>query len=698
MRGWQALALGLVMAAGPAAAGDAHLPPLDPKGETILVGPGARTGPAKGGGRGRWVVKPDSVTPVRRVSPPAWFWLAADPPAGRLANGTVRARFESPGRLEATLLVRAQTRGRGRRLWSGVGLRVCGRFAWLITFEAGRVRVLGHKVMLKPPGRDAVEVVLRALGPEVVAAIYDPDSGEHLASLSAGGVSGEAGAVGLMAGCNRRRPAARLTRLAVRPACQHVPEPRGEGPPVVAWMPAAEDDRVPAGATRLEVTPDQPPVTVWRWDPAGLERLFCDGRTLLQVSTDLPWKYRDLVLLRRLGQPPARKAAGYDLAASYRDPAMVEALLRGWHERHPDLTRLEVLGRSHQGRPILGLAIGRPLSAQASRPAVLLAGGIHGDELLSTEFVLDAVAQLLDGDGPRSARWLGSLTVWCVPLINPDGLHAFIHDSVRAGRKNGRDADRDGRRGITDGVDLNRNYPFRWGSLKRGGRVDSRFYRGPRPASEPETEALIRLAERERFVASISYHMGSVILLAPYTIEGVDNPEPNEAWTVAEQVAAGLPDHPQGGRMPVRRNLYAVDGVDQDFYRHAYGTVALLVEGALWPPTQDADERARIVAAVRATWTGLLDRFLDGPSLSGQVTTADGAPVRAEIRIQEQKVQAGEIWTTRPRDGRFDRFLVAPGTYGVQVLKDGRVIQQREVKVGRERVQVDFRLPPARAN
>ena len=52
-----------------------------------------------------------------------------------------------------------------------------------------------------------------------------------------------------------------------------------------------------------------------------------------------------------------------------------------------------------------------------------------------------------------------------------------------------------------DGVDLNRNFAYRWGWDNEGSSPDpsSQTYRGPAPNSEPETRALDRLFRRIGF-------------------------------------------------------------------------------------------------------------------------------------------------------------------------------------------------------
>lgn len=391
----------------------------------------------------------------------------------------------------------------------------------------------------------------------------------------------------------------------------------------------------------------------------------------------------------------------------------IEATLRSYHERYPKLTRLVRLGTSLEGRPLWALAIGRHLRRADRRPMMLLNGAHHGLEFVSIDAVIDAIEVLLLRSGASSGpeptlrrdpaldrrvrRWLDELAVWAVPVVNPDGAWSALHGTPRTGRKNGRDTDGNGRIDLSDGVDLNRNYPFKWGFLGEQGsssKPQSYYYRGAAPGSEPETQAMMRLAESEHPAASVSYHTGTVAVLAPYTIDNVQDPTPNEALTVGEHVVAGLGMHPQGKPFTLRRKLYPVDGTDQDYYRHRFGTLALLVEGAR-RDAKDEAERLAIVHALRPTWMRLFDRFLDGPSVSGHVRDAAGKPVVATVMIAELTAHENEAWTTRCRDGRFDRYLPAPGTYTVRAFVQGQPPIEKSIEVTGGRMQLDLVIPGA---
>jgi murein peptide amidase A len=66
--------------------------------------------------------------------------------------------------------------------------------------------------------------------------------------------------------------------------------------------------------------------------------------------------------------------------------------------------------------------------------------------------------------------------------VNPDGVAARTRGNAR-------------------GVDLNRNFPYRFDPTLTGG-----YYPGPRPFSEPESRAVARISRRGRFDLAIWYH------------------------------------------------------------------------------------------------------------------------------------------------------------------------------------------------
>jgi protein MpaA len=131
------------------------------------------------------------------------------------------------------------------------------------------------------------------------------------------------------------------------------------------------------------------------------------------------------------------------------------------------------LGTSVKGRPIYAYRVGDP---DAKVTAVAMST-FHGNEP-ATRQILRSI---------RDGRKVRGIDLWLIPTINPDGL-------ARHTRKNAR------------GVDLNRNFPWRWADL------DGTYESGRGPASEPETRALMRVFEavRPRFVVSFHQPLNGV--------------------------------------------------------------------------------------------------------------------------------------------------------------------------------------------
>ena len=147
--------------------------------------------------------------------------------------------------------------------------------------------------------------------------------------------------------------------------------------------------------------------------------------------------------------------AGIAAAAAAAGPAPAQA--SAW----------ETIGRSEQGRPIRALLVGSP----RARVKLLAVGVVHGNEQAGR-----AVTESL-----KRARPPRGTALWLVDDANPDGTAA-------------------GSRHNANGVDLNRNFPYRWQPQ------DGVYESGAGPASEAETQVMQRFVERERPRATLWYH------------------------------------------------------------------------------------------------------------------------------------------------------------------------------------------------
>ena len=133
------------------------------------------------------------------------------------------------------------------------------------------------------------------------------------------------------------------------------------------------------------------------------------------------------------------------------------------------------LGFSVEGRPILAERLGTPGGRR-----VLVIGVIHGDED-------DGVAII---DELRSKPVPDGVELWIVESMNPDGQANRV-------RHNG------------NAVDLNRNFPYKWGPIGEPGNSQ---YAGLGPASEPETQALVNFISQLQPDIAIWYHQDLFVI------------------------------------------------------------------------------------------------------------------------------------------------------------------------------------------
>lgn len=673
----------------------------DPGESVILDG---RTPPGDADSTGTWFAAPGRVA-LRTVSGRGVSRWLPNKESALVHDGFVRARLTPGVKDRASVLLRASVSPAGGL--HGYAVTVDRKEVRLERWDDGDVQTVAtaeRSAALKKA--EVIEVGAWLVGPQISVQVHDASTLAPIATLSATDGHHAQGRVGFLIRAKDSSDAV-FHYLAVRPAGGtngRFETPAGPDRVLTLW----ESDlaRMPASIgrelQRIDYLESPPGTVSVRATSRTHEKIRRTAIPVLQATGDLAFRHIDADYRRAKARHFPRnesgrrvRSAGYSISDSYKDAEMVEAILEGYSWEYPDITRLVELGSSVQGRRILALKISDHPDQDEDEPSVLLNGAHHGCELLSIEFAMDAAETLLRGYRRDSAmrNYVNSLEIWVVPLVNPDGAQVFIEQSLRGGRKNGRDSDGDGVADVVDGVDLNRNYPFRWGDMGEvGSSSDARhvWYRGPRSGSEPETQAMMRLSESERFVASISYHTNGTLLLVPYTTDRARNPSPNEAWLIAEEMYPLLPVQPNRRKFRLARKMYTVDGVDQDWIRAASGTLAYLVEGAYETPAA-RDKRLATVESTRPTWMVLFDRVLAGPSLYGTVRDAGGNPVVAAISIDGVQLGEGELWPSRCRDGRFERPLAKPGKYTVRAHHDGVELARATVTVGAgQRKRVDL--------
>ncbi|MBI3891675.1 MAG: zinc carboxypeptidase [Candidatus Wallbacteria bacterium] len=235
---------------------------------------------------------------------------------------------------------------------------------------------------------------------------------------------------------------------------------------------------------------------------------------------------------------------------------------------YPNLLKSESIGKSYEGRDLMAVRLTGSAGLEAEKPKVLIFGLMHAREWISAELPFYLLRYLLTnyGKDPEATKIVDNLSIYILPVSNPDGLE-YSQTQFKMWRKNRSPQD-----GGT-GVDVNRNFTVGFGAGSSD-YVDSDVYHGKAPNSELETRAFCSLFEREKFIASLSFHSYSELVLYSW---GKDTSLPPDAVELTKRgkAMADLNGYTPG---QVARILYTAGGATDDTFYQTYGAWAFTFE------------------------------------------------------------------------------------------------------------------------
>jgi hypothetical protein len=282
-----------------------------------------------------------------------------------------------------------------------------------------------------------------------------------------------------------------LLALTVPPLAAASGPPPGDGPWVVRATFTDRDqvNRLAAERAPWEVHHDQRYLVI-DVDRAGWHELVDMGFT---VEVD---EERTTELLRPRVKLPGQ-VAGIPGFPCYRTVEETFASAQAIVAAHPTLASWTDIGDSWEKLTPGGLsgydirvlkltnsAVRRP------KPILIINAAIHAREYTTAELVTRFAEHLVAqyGNDADVTWFLDHQEVHLVLHANPDGRKKA--EAGQLWRKNTDNNDGCGDPGNW-GVDLNRNYPYNWACCNgSSGNACSETYRGPSPASEPETQAV----------------------------------------------------------------------------------------------------------------------------------------------------------------------------------------------------------------
>jgi hypothetical protein len=280
----------------------------------------------------------------------------------------------------------------------------------------------------------------------------------------------------------------------------------------------------------------------------------------------------------------AQSEFGFNVWRSFDEPGGIRDELYNIARRNPGIVKLQVLGRSVQGREIIALKVTKDARkvTDGARPGALYVSLQHAREWISVEVNRRLLHRFVDNYGKNTeiTNLVNTRELWFVVVANPDG-YQFTFTDERLWRKNLRDNNGDGQIALGDGVDPNRNWPEHWNYDEEGsaGLVSDETYRGTAPASEPETQALKGLLDRLKGKAKfmINWHSAADQVLLPYGWQE-STPSPDNPIFVALAGTDANPSIPGYDIGLSSDELYITNGETTDYAYSEDGILAVTPE------------------------------------------------------------------------------------------------------------------------
>ncbi|RKY95973.1 MAG: hypothetical protein DRQ13_06375 [Ignavibacteriae bacterium] len=207
---------------------------------------------------------------------------------------------------------------------------------------------------------------------------------------------------------------------------------------------------------------------------------------------------------------------------------------------YPNLiSERDSIGSSNEGRTIWAVKISDNPNINEDEPAVGFDALVHAREPQSMATLMYFMWYLLEnyGTDPEVTYLLDNREIYGVPCFNPDGYEYNRQNDPNGGgmwRKNRRN------NGGSYGVDMNRNFGYKWGYDNNGSSPNpsDNTYRGPAPFSEPEAQAVRDLAILHNYGTHFNMHSWQDAYLYPWGYINLQCPDSSTYREFASDMSA----------------------------------------------------------------------------------------------------------------------------------------------------------------
>lgn len=385
----------------------------------------------------------------------------------------------------------------------------------------------------------------------------------------------------------------------------------------------------------------------------------------------------------------------------YRSYSQMVADLENYQNTYPNLCQMTDLGPTYgvlyqqQGMTnyndfdhhVYAFKVSDNVQSEEDEPNVYFFGMHHAREPLSMEVSMYVLNHLLTqyATDTEIQNLINNTQIWFIPAVNPDGYKIVFDQTDVWWRKNIKDNNNNNQFDTynnygygPDGIDINRNYSWGWGYFSASDDPTAVTFHGTEAFSEIETNYVKDFLNARHFVAGISYHTYSGLVLFPWGGKPyMYAPDYQALSGLAESMAQTILKTDGSGNHYIAEPgwaLYAASGGLDDFAYGTHGTFAYTIElGESFIPTAPIVQQTKINNLQAAL---MMIKRVHKEVLTGHITDEDNHPLQAEIFIE------GIDDTGVPRlasvsdslYGRYDRLLVA-GVYPVSYYKRGYIPQ-----------------------
>lgn len=183
--------------------------------------------------------------------------------------------------------------------------------------------------------------------------------------------------------------------------------------------------------------------------------------------------------------------------------------------KYPEIIQTEYIGKTVSGRQIPLVKLG------TGERKILIMGSEHAREYVTTNLIMrsidtysQAYIQNKKIDKTSVKNVLDNVTFYFVPMVNIDGVQLVLGTSTSKDKNTAKkyvgkkhyNKNKNRWKANVRGVDLNRNYPFRWSKGRSSKKRSYMSFKGKKQASEPEVKAIVNLCSNNQFAFMFTMH------------------------------------------------------------------------------------------------------------------------------------------------------------------------------------------------